>query len=551
MQLPVVKRRRMRSRALPALTLVCGLALTYGGWWVTTQQVRLAEEERFERLTEKVVSTVKERFASAAQAVYSARAVLAHSQIMTRTEWSRYVRNVEPVFSPGVVGLGLAERVRAADVDTLEKQMRVEGQPDFTVQRSEGRDWLYVVTRIEPLEKNTGVLGLDLGFKPYRRAIADLAAQTNAPALTKKMRVLYQGKEVPGFLLLLPLYAPDAPLTTPQQRAAAVTGWVYAALRLDSLLQGVVESTERKLDLEVFEGTEATLDNLMFDSDGHLLAGTQPRVVNDKDFPGRMFRSAVPLSIHGRRWTLMVSSFPGFQTQSSRLLPWVVAWAGSLGSFLGALLMWGQVNGRARALDLADRRTADLSRAEAEARRLALVASRTMTAVVLTDPEWKIEWTNDSFTRYFGYTPAETKGRRPSELLYGPETSAAALAAIKQACQEGRLHRGEMLLHAREGRKLWVEIETQPLQDAAGRLAGFMGLLLDITERKRVEAEIVRRESLFRFLLDALPMGVTWKFLGEQNVDEEYVSEGVLRITGLTREQCSQPDIYQKITDPD
>ena len=128
--------------------------------------------------------------------------------------------------------------------------------------------------------------------------------------------------------------------------------------------------------------------------------------------------------------------------------------------------------------------------AEAELRRLALVASRTTTAVVLTDPDWKIEWTNESFTRYFGYTTEEARGRRPGELLYGSETSVRTVAAIVKACREGRLFRGEILNYAKDRRKLWVEIETQPLYDTAGRLTGYMGLLLDITESRRFAEEL-------------------------------------------------------------
>ena len=53
----------------------------------------------------------------------------------------------------------------------------------------------------------------------------------------------------------------------------------------------------------------------------------------------------------------------------------------------------------------------ELRRSEAEARKLAMIASRTDNAVILTDPEGHIEWVNDGFTRITGYELGAT--RRP------------------------------------------------------------------------------------------------------------------------------------------
>ena len=47
------------------------------------------------------------------------------------------------------------------------------------------------------------------------------------------------------------------------------------------------------------------------------------------------------------------------------------------------------------------------------ARKLALVASRTDNAVIITDAEEHIEWVNDGFTRITGYTLGEVVGRKP------------------------------------------------------------------------------------------------------------------------------------------
>ena len=52
-------------------------------------------------------------------------------------------------------------------------------------------------------------LGLDVGSGNTRRLAADLAMQTNRPVLTQRIRVIEGEREVPGFLLFLPLLIID------------------------------------------------------------------------------------------------------------------------------------------------------------------------------------------------------------------------------------------------------------------------------------------------------------------------------------------------------
>jgi CHASE1-domain containing sensor protein len=42
-----------------------------------------------------------------------------------------------------------------------------------------------------------------------------------------------------GFLMYLPVYRHDQPTSTPQQRQAALVGYLYASFRVNDLMQGV------------------------------------------------------------------------------------------------------------------------------------------------------------------------------------------------------------------------------------------------------------------------------------------------------------------------
>src|SRR4029453_13892668 len=138
-----------------------------------------------------------------------------------------------------------------------------------------------------------------------------------------------------------------------------------------------------------------------------------------------------------RTWLLRLRSTPAFDERSNHSVEWFILGGGVLLSFFGAGFTWTLVHSRATALRLAEDITSNLRRAEAESRRLALVASRTASSVILTDADWHIEWANESFERFFGYRLSEIKGRRPSEILHGPDTSEQTLAQIDAACSRG------------------------------------------------------------------------------------------------------------------
>ena len=125
-----------------------------------------------------------------------------------------------------------------------------------------------------------------------------------------------------------------------------------------------------------------------------------------------------------------------------------------------------------------------------EARKLALVASRTHNGVLITGPTGRIEWINDAFTRLTGYTASEVLGRHPDEFLMGPDTSPATLAEKKRARQERRGFQLEILNYHKSGRPVWIFADGQPVLDEQGEVRNYLVVQTDITHRKQAEAEL-------------------------------------------------------------
>jgi PAS domain S-box-containing protein len=530
------------------MVFLFGCACSMSAWTLVRLEQRSLEQDRFMRQVSRMESSIVARFQTVSDLLHGSRALAAASETVTPAEWSTYFRAIEGQFANGIVGLGYIQRIPRTEIDALESGMRRNGWPDFKVERSGTDDWLYVVTSIEPSANNRGVLGLDVGSGNTRRTAAEEAAQRNSMVLSHRIRVDYDGKSVPGFLLFLPIYQ-NFPEAAVSPGLEATIGWVYASIRIDELMADMPGNAAAQLDFEVFENARIGAASLLYGNETSRYAQSE-RTFSAEDYADRKFQVQRKLRILGRDWVIWLSSTPEFDALGNHLIPWIVGGAGVLASLLGMILTFNLVGGRTRALEMAGKMTLSLRQAEDESRRLAIVASRTATSVILMGTDWRVEWTNDSFTRVFGYTLDEAHGRRPGDFIFGPETKSSARDDIDAAVESGKIYEDELVCYTKSGAKLWINLEVQPLRDGAGQLTGYMGLHSDITERKRAEQELSEKENQLRFIFNHVPVGVTWVRYGKDKITG-LNNDWFFKISGLERHELTDHSLVRSISDPE
>ncbi|QYM79895.1 response regulator [Horticoccus luteus] len=539
---------RRYAQWVPPLAFGIALIVAVVGAWIVRGQLHQNERDRFLRIAGHIEPAVEHQFKEAAEAVAGAQAWIAATPEVSREQWSAYFDSLAPYLGRGVVGLSYVERVKREDLPQFETRMRAAGEPEFTVERSgDNREHaeFFVVTRAEPRELNSRALGLDIGAGRTRRAAAEAAMRSGTAVMSRRIELIYGDDSVPGFLLLQPVYRAGADVSTPAARERALIGWVSAAVDPALLLQGVLGAAEGGLELAVFQGTTATKETFLFDSSQQVQTGQQVPTLTTWARGG--WTQTMPLDVFGQRWTVWVTS----RHSEAFGLPPLALTVLAAGVVVAALLAWllrAVLSARERALELAAKMTADLRTAQAETRRLAMVASRTASGVLLADADWRIEWVNESFTRMFGYTLDDVRGRRPGEFLHGPGTDLVTLNAINAA--DGAV-RAELLNYTRAGRPIWLELDIQPLHDESGQHVGYMGLQLDITARKAAEADLAQKEAQFRFIFERSPVGIYWRHQRADGKMEWHVNEAHLRICGLTAEEVGQPGKFEEISHPE
>ncbi len=127
---------------------------------------------------------------------------------------------------------------------------------------------------------------------------------------------------------------------------------------------------------------------------------------------------------------------------------------------------------------------------EAEQRLLA-TAFQTSQALMITDPSGTIERVNAAFTQITGYEPAEAIGANPKILASG-EHDAAFYAALWRQLNEQDHWEGEIWNRRKNGEiyPQWESITA--VRDEQGKVARYVAVFHEITEQKRLEAELAR-----------------------------------------------------------
>ncbi|XZE19837.1 PAS domain S-box protein [Pirellulaceae bacterium SH449] len=122
--------------------------------------------------------------------------------------------------------------------------------------------------------------------------------------------------------------------------------------------------------------------------------------------------------------------------------------------------------------------------------KLSLVASKTQHSVVITDANGKIEWCNEAFTRLTGHNAESVQGRKPGELLQGPDTDPAAVTQIRESLKQRASLTTELLNYHADGSSYWIELKIDPVLNDRGELTNFIATQVDVTERRKNEQNL-------------------------------------------------------------
>ena len=130
--------------------------------------------------------------------------------------------------------------------------------------------------------------------------------------------------------------------------------------------------------------------------------------------------------------------------------------------------------------------------------------------IAITDSHANIIAINTGFTRITGYSAEEVVGRNPRILQSGMQ-GRAFYASMWQALGERGHWRGEIVNRRKSGELYPELLSISAVRDPEGRVANYVGVFADLSERLEQEAELREMRERLELALDAGAVG-TWSW---------------------------------------
>jgi len=186
-------------------------------------------------------------------------------------------------------------------------------------------------------------------------------------------------------------------------------------------------------------------------------------------------------------------------------------------------------------------------------KRYRLLAENISDVIWVTDMNMRPTYLSPSITRLLGYSMEEAMARgmqdslTPASLKIAADAVASVLDAERkwQKDAASTIPPLELEMVRKDGSTLWVASKLSLLYDSSGQPTEMMGVLHDITERKKSEDALRESEAQYHLLADHMKDQV---WLMDLNLKTTYISPSVEKMRGYTLEEIAQLPLDKHLT---
>jgi PAS domain S-box-containing protein len=126
-------------------------------------------------------------------------------------------------------------------------------------------------------------------------------------------------------------------------------------------------------------------------------------------------------------------------------------------------------------------------------------------AIMVKDLDGRILYWNKGAERIFGWSAAETLGRKAEDFLYD---EAVEFQDARTTLLAAGVRKGEQVRHTKDGRDIVVESGWTLVRDEQGRPKSILAIHTDITERRQAAETIRAADERMRFALKSARVGI-------------------------------------------
>lgn len=427
------------------------------------------------------------------------------SDDVTRKEWREFTHNLKLDQNyPGMQGIGYSKMLLPNEVPSIEKQMRIEGYPSFSLKPKGNRAQYSSILYLEPMDKrNLRAIGYDMYSEPVRRLAMEQARDTGMPTLSGRVKLVQEidSDVQPGMLMYLPHYNKEMAIDTVEQRRKALIGFVYSPFRFRDMIQ-VIALKDPDIRFEIYDTDHTSEKNLLYRS-----------FTKSSYIP--KYRNIKIVQIDGRQWHIHFYSSPNFDQKNNSKYPVLLTVIGLIIYLFLLFIILGLFTSRRIMKEKSEEALANKA-------RLRTLLNSAVDGVHIFDMNGNIIEASPSFLNMLGYSQEDVAGLNITD-VDAKHTKQEILARFNNLPDEPITI--ESVHRHKNGELTDVEITAQKI--ILDNTYYVYASSRNISERKKAENELKK-------LSQAIEQSPNTVMITDLEARIEYVNSAFTEATGYT-----------------